>query len=302
MSADATYGDRISTLPEPASNLPARELRARLMSIVLFVATVLALIALGVLIWTVVARGWSWIRPEFFTNAPSRRPERSGVGPAILGTFYVILLTAAFAFPIGVLGAIYLEEYAPRNWWTRILRINISNLAGVPSVVYGLLGLGIFVEFFGFGKSILSGALALALLILPIVIIASQEALRAVPPSIREAAYGLGATKWQVTRSHVLPAAMPGILTGTILALSTGIGETAPLLVTGASAFLTSTPSSVFDRYTVLPVQIYGWSSRPQPEFRELAAATIMVMLAVLLVLNTAAILLRRRVSRQLRW
>lgn len=272
------------------------------MAVVLFVATILALIALAVLIWTVIQRGWSWVRPELFTNAPSRSPERSGVRPAILGTLYVILLTAAFAFPVGVLSAVYLEEYAPRNWWTRILRINISNLAGVPSVVYGLLGLGIFVEFFGFGQSLIAGALSLGLLILPIVIIASQEALRAVPSSLREAAYGLGATKWQVTRSHVLPTAMPGILTGTILALSTGIGETAPLLVTGAAQFLTSTPSSVFDRYTVLPVQIYGWTQRPQDEFQELAAAAILVMLAVLLVLNTSAIILRRRVSRRLRW
>lgn len=302
MSVEATIGGTSVVAAEPASNLRGREVRARIMSVVLFLGTIVALVALGVLLWTVIARGWDWIRPGLFTDPPSRRPENSGVGPAILGTFYVILLTAAFAFPVGILGAIYLEEYAPQNWWTRLLRINISNLAGVPSIVYGLLGLGIFVEFFGFGRSLIAGGLALGLLILPIVIIASQEALRAVPPSLREAGYGLGATKWQVTRSHVLPAAMPGILTGTILALSTGIGETAPLLVTGAASFLTSNPDSIFDRYSVLPVLIYGWSSRPQAEFQELAAAAIMIMLAVLLVLNLTAIVLRRRVSRRLRW
>jgi phosphate transport system permease protein len=222
--------------------------------------------------------------------------------PAILGTLWVISLTAAFAIPVGVLGAIYLEEYAPRTWWTRILRINIANLAGVPSVVYGLLGLGIFVEWFRLGRSILSGSLALGLLILPIVIIASQESLRAVPPSLREAAYGLGATKWQVTRSHVLPAAMPGILTGTILALSTAMGETAPLLVTGASAFVTFDPNSPFDGYTALPVQIYNWTSLPQEEFRQLAAAGILVMLAILFLTNLTAIVLRQRFSRKVRW
>lgn len=302
MSVDTISPEQMVSTTAERSNLAGREARARVMSVVLFGATIVALIALAVLLWTVVDRGWSWLRPEFIENAPSRRPERSGVRPAIIGTFYVILITAATAFPIGVLGAVYLEEYAPRNWWTKILRINISNLAGVPSVVYGILGLGIFVQFFGFGRSLISGALALALLILPIIIIASQEALRAVPPSLREAAYGLGATKWQVIRHHVLPTAMPGILTGTILALSTGIGETAPLLVTGAAAYLTSVPDSIFDRYTVLPVQIYGWTSRPQQEFQELAAAGIIVMMVVLVVLNGTAIILRQRVSRRLRW
>lgn len=301
MSTEATYASHPVEV-SAASNLPGRQAKARIMSVVLFVATALALVVLGVLIWTVVERGWSWLTPELIQNRSSRRPEQSGLRTAILGTAWVISLTAAFAIPTGVLGAIYLEEYAPRNLWTRILRINISNLAGVPSVVYGLLGLGIFVEWFRFGRSILSGSLALGLLILPIVIIASQEALRAVPPSLREAAYGLGATKWQVTRHHVLPAAMPGILTGTILALSTAIGETAPLLVTGASGFVTFDPNSPLDGYTVLPVQIYNWTALAKPEFRELAAAGIMVMLVILFVTNLTAIILRQRLSRNQRW
>lgn len=302
MSAEATMRDQPVAGSESASNLPGRQARARVMSVVLFGATILALIFLAVLLFTVLERGLGWIRPEFFANAPSRRPERSGIEPALLGTIWVVVLTALAAFPIGILGAVYLEEYAPKNWWTRILHVNIANLAGVPSVVYGLLGLGIFVEFFRLGRSLIAGSLALALLILPIVIIASREALRAVPPSLREAAFGLGATKWQVIRHHVLPAALPGILTGTILAVSTAIGETAPLLVTGATWYVTSNPNSIFDAYTVLPVQIFGWSSRPQDEFRELAAAAIIVLLAVLLMLNTVAIVLRHRFSRKVRW
>jgi phosphate transport system permease protein len=301
VSAEAVLPDR-PTMGAAASNLPGRQTRARVVSVLLLVATSIGLLALAVLLVTVVARGWSWITPEFFTRAPSRLPERSGIAPALLGTIWVVTLTAVVGFPLGILAAIYLEEYAPRNWWTRVLNVNISNLAGVPSVVYGLLGLGIFVEWMRFGRSILSGALALALLMLPIVIIASREALRAVPPSLREAAYGVGATKWQVVRHHVLPAALPGVLTGTILALATAVGETAPLLVTGAVAYITYNPSSIMDRYTVLPVQIFNWSSRPQDEFRELASAAILVLLAVLLVLSATAVVLRQRASRKTRW
>lgn len=304
MSAPATFPDRAVIDNAPAvPNLAARQLQARIMAGILFLATVLALFALAVLIWTVVARGWSWVQPDLLANTRTTgNPERLGIQRAIYGTLWVIPLTAAFSFPVGVLGAIYLEEYAPRNWWTRILRINISNLAGVPSVVYGLLGLGIFVQFFGFGRSILSGALALGLLILPIVIVSSQEALKAVPPSLREAAYGLGATKWQVIRHHVLPAALPGVLTGTILALATAMGETAPLLVTGASATVTRNPDSVFDGYTVIPVQIYQWSSQANPEYQEVAAAAIIVMMAILLGMNVIAIVLRQYFGRKLRW
>jgi phosphate transport system permease protein len=205
------------------------------------------------------------------------------------------------AFPIGTAAAIYLEEYGPKNRLTRLLQLNISNLAGVPSIVYGLLGLGIFAGWFGFGRTLITGAMTMALLILPIIIIASQEALRAVPPSLREAAYGLGATKWEVIWHHVLPSALPGILTGTILAVSRAIGETAPLMVAGASGFLLFRPDSLDSNYTVLPMQIYNWTARPQQEFRDLAAAGIIVLLVVLLVMNSLAIVIRQRFTRKLR-
>jgi len=221
---------------------------------------------------------------------------------AISGTLWIISLTLLVAFPMGVASAIYLEEYAPKNRWTRMLQINISNLAGVPSVVYGLLGLGIFVQWLGLGRVVLSGALTMALLSLPVIIISSQEALRAVPPSLREAAYGVGATRWQVTASHVLPAAIPGIMTGVILAVSRAIGETAPLLVAGAAGFLTSKPSGFTDSYTTIPIQLYNWMSRPQTEFRDLAAAGIIVLLAILISMNLVAILVRQYYSSKTRW
>ena len=303
MSAEATYQAPASALDAAAaSNLPGRQLRARIMGAVFLLVTSLAVLILGVLLWTVIERGWAWVRPELFENMPSRRPERAGLKPALLGTLWVISLTAVIAFPVGVLAAVYLEEYAPRNWWTKLLRTNIANLAGVPSVVYGLLGLGLFAEWLRLGRSIISGALTMALLILPIIIIASQEAIRAVPPSLRQAAFALGATKWQVARHHVLPVAMPGILTGTILALSRAIGETAPLLVVGAAAYVTFNPDSLSDKFTVLPIQIYEWTRRRQEEFQELASAAIIVLLVVLLLMNAAAIVLRQRFSRKVRW
>jgi phosphate transport system permease protein len=287
---------------EAPSNLAGRQMRARIMSVVFFAATALAVVILGVLLWSIVQQGWSWLRTDLFTNMASRRAERAGLQPALFGTLWVISLTALFAFPIGVGAAIYLEEYAPRNWWTRILQTNIANLAGVPSVVYGLLGLGLFAEWLRLGRSLISGSLTLALLVLPIIIIASQEAIRAVPPSLREAAYALGATKWQVARHHVLPVAMPGVLTGTILAISRAIGETAPLLVVGASAYVTFNPDSFGDKYTVLPMQIYEWARKPGDDFEGLAGAAIIVLMAVLLLMNAAAILLRQRFSRKVRW
>jgi phosphate transport system permease protein len=212
----------------------------------------------------------------------------------------VISLTALIAFPIGVGAAIFLEEYAPRNRWTRALQVNISNLAGVPSVVYGLLGLGVFVEFMNIGRVVLAGALTMALLSLPVIIISSQEAIRAVPLSLRQAAYGVGATRWQVVRHHVLPSAVPAIMTGSILAVSRAIGETAPVLVVGASAYIASRPSGFFDGYTVLPMQIYGWTQRSQDEFKNgLAPAGIIVLLAVLLVMNAAAIIVRQKFTKR---
>lgn len=221
-------------------NLKRRQTVSQAGRFVLMAATLFAVVALAILLWYIVQRGWGWLSWGLLTNPPSRKPEKAGLSIAISGTLWIISLTLLVAFPMGVASAIYLEEYAPKNRWTRMLQINISNLAGVPSVVYGLLGLGIFVQWMGLGRVVLSGALTMALLSLPVIIITSQEALRAVPPSLREAAYGVGATRWQVTTSHVLPAAIPGILTGVILAVSRAIGETAPLLVAGAAGFLTS--------------------------------------------------------------
>src|SRR5215218_5271971 len=227
-------------VPQPTSlsdtgNLPRRQRIAAIGRWVFMAATLFAVVALAILLWYIFQRGWSWLSWGLLTNPPSRNPEKAGLSIAISGTLWIISLTLLVAFPMGVAAAIYLEEYAPKNRWTRMLQINISNLAGVPSVVYGLLGLGIFVQWLDLGRVVLAGALTMALLSLPVIIIASQEALKAIPWSLREAAYGVGATRWQVTASHVLPAAVPGILTGVILAVSRAIGETAPLLVAGAA-------------------------------------------------------------------
>jgi phosphate transport system permease protein len=294
-----------SALPVPgmletSSQVSSRKTRSSVMRLVFLAATCFSILALGVLLWTIFSRGLPWISWHFLTNMPSRKPERAGLNSAIWGTVWVISLTAALAFPIGVGAAIFLEEYAPRNRWTRILQVNISNLAGVPSVVYGLLGLRIFVELMSIGRVVLAGALTLALLSLPVIIISSQEAIRAVPLSLRQAAYAVGATRWQVIRHHVLPSAIPAVMTGSILAISRAIGETAPLLVVGASAYIATRPSGFFDGYTVLPMQIYGWTQRSQADFKSgLAPAGIIVLLAVLLVMNAGAIILRQKFTRR---
>jgi phosphate transport system permease protein len=257
----------------------------------------------------------SWLTTDFVTRPQTSEAFTAGVRTAILGSLWTILFTILLAFPIGVGAAIYLEEYAADNWLNRIIQTNINNLAGVPSIVYGILGLAIFVrtlehitsgEVFGLvdpttanGRTVLSAGLTLGLLVLPIIIINAQEAIRAVPRSLRNASYGVGATKWQTVWSHVLPNAMPGILTGTILAISRAIGETAPLVVVGASTAISFDPNSPFSKFTTLPIQIYQWTSRPQDEFRSLAAAAILVLLILLLSLNASAVLLRNRFSRR---
>jgi phosphate transport system permease protein len=259
----------------------------------------------------------SWINANLITNPQSPDPEKAGVRTAILGSLLMILITIVVAFPIGVGAAIYLEEYAKDNRLNRLIQTNINNLAGVPSIIYGMLGLAVFVRVlepitsgavFGLtgggetsqnGRTILAAAMTLALLVLPVIIINSQEAIRAVPRSLRQASFGLGATRWQTVWTHVLPNAMPGILTGTILAISRAIGETAPLVVIGASTFITVDPSGPFSKFTALPVQIYQWAARPQAEFRNLAAAAIVVLLIMLLTLNAAAIIMRNRYSRR---
>jgi phosphate transport system permease protein len=252
-------------------------------------------LSLVVLLADLAQDGLPRLNLAFLDSFASRFPEKAGVKAALAGSVWILALTAVIAFPISVAAAIYLEEYARRSWVTRLIQLNIANLAGVPSIVYGILGLAVFVRALGFDRSVLSGALTLSLLILPVIIMASQEAIRAVPRSLREAAYGLGATRWQVVRTQVLPMAMPGILTGTILALSRAVGETAPLIMVGAAGFIAFTPKGLKDPFTVLPLQIYNWISRPQAEFHEIAAAGILVLLALLLTMNAAAILLRNR-------
>lgn len=263
-------------------------------------ATLVGVVVLAVLLVDVVRDGGGRVDLALLDSFASRFPARAGVKAALWGSVWILGLTALIAFPVSVAAAIYLEEYAPDSWVTRAIQLNIANLAGVPSIVYGILGLTLFVRGLGLDRSIISGALTLSLLILPVIIMASQEAIRAVPHSIREAAYGLGATRWQVVRLQVLPMAMPGILTGTILALSRAVGETAPLIMVGAVGFIAFTPKGVGDQFTVLPLQIYNWISRPQDEFHTLAAAGILVLLALLLTMNAAAILLRNRYQRRL--
>jgi phosphate transport system permease protein len=261
-------------------------------------ATLVGVAALAVLLVDVLIDGLPRLDMAFLTGFASRLPERAGVKAALAGSVWIMVLTALIAFPVSVAAAIYLEEYAPRSWLTKAIQTNIANLAGVPSIVYGILGLALFVRAMGLDRSILSGALTLSLLIMPVIIMAAQEAIRAVPQTIREAAYGLGAARWQVVRGQVLPMALPGILTGTILALSRAVGETAPLIMVGAVGFIAFTPQGVMDQFTVLPLQIYSWISRPQDEFRELAAAGIIVLLALLLTMNAIAIVLRNRAQR----
>jgi phosphate transport system permease protein len=268
-------------------------------SVLFLAATLVGIITLVVLlvgIWRDGAASLSW---QFLTSFPSRFAGRAGIKPALFGSLWLLGLTALFAFPLGVGTAIWLEEYAPKNRLTALVQTNIANLAGVPSVVYGMLGLALFVRGLALGRSVISGALTLALLVLPVMIIAAQEAIRAVPDSIRQGALALGATRWQTIRHQVLPMAMPGILTGTILSLSRAVGETAPLVMVGALGFVPFVPRGLSDGFTALPVQIYNWISRPQPEFQQLAAAGILVLLAVLLGLNAVAIWLRNRYSRK---
>jgi phosphate transport system permease protein len=282
--------------------LPLRKRLGMLFGLLSAVAIAIGLVTLGVLIADVIHDGWRALSWDFLTSYPSRRPEQAGILSALVGSFYILILVALIAFPLGVAAAIYLEEFAPQNRLTATIEINLSNLAAVPSIVYGLLGLGVFVRTFMLGLSLLAGALTLSLLVLPIIIIASREALRAVPPSIREAGLALGASHWQTVRLFVLPAALPGILTGTILALARAIGETAPLITIGALTYVAFTPQSLFDPFTVLPIQIFNWISRPQPAFHERAAAGIIVLLAVLLLFNGLAIFLRARLQRRIRF
>lgn len=261
-------------------------------------AMFLCLLFLSVLLIDVFESGSGSLSWSFLTNFPSRFPERAGIVSALLGTLWIMALTAIVAIPLGVLSGIYLEEYASRGWWNQLVRTNIQNLAGVPAIVYGMLGLAVFVRALELGRSIWAGALTSALMILPIIIIATSEALRAVPQSLRWGAYAVGASKAEAVIWHVLPQALPGILTGIILALSRAIGEAAPLILVGALSFVAFLPTSPSDSFTVLAIQIFNWAGRPQEEFRSLAAGGIIVLLAFTLGMNAFAIYLRARAAK----
>jgi len=281
------------------SNLTQRKRLGAIFAAVCLIATLLGLVVLAVLVVDVFIKSWGWLDGQFLSSFPSRRPEKAGILSPLVGSIWLVVMTAIISFPVGVGAAVYLEEYAPQNWLTGLIQTNLANLAGVPSIVYGLLGLGIFVRGFGLGRSLLSGALTMSLLILPTIIIASREAIRAVPPSLRHASLALGGTRWQTVSRTVLPLAFPGILTGTILALSRAIGETAPLITIGALTYIAFLPDGPLSAFTVLPIQIFNWTSRPQEEFKLLAAAGIVVLLVVLLSANALAILLRDRLQKR---
>ena len=267
--------------------------------VIALLVLLLALAALGALIYSVLHDGLSRLSWDFVTSYPSRRASQAGIWPALAGSIWLIALTALIALPIGVGAAIYLEEYGSRSRLARLIEINITNLAAVPSIIYGLLGLGLFVRALGFERSVLAGASTLALLVLPVVILSTREALRTVPMTLREGSYALGATKWQTIFYQVLPVALPGILTGLILALSRAIGETAPLITIGALTYVPFVPDSVWSPFTVLPIQIFNWVSRPQVDFAQNAAAGIIVLLALLLTMNATAIWLRDRFQKR---
>ena len=284
------------------SSTSTRHALDRIFTVLVFIATMIGLVVLAVLLVDIARDGIPRLSWDFLTSFSSVVPENSGIYPALLGSLWLLALTTIVSVPLGVGAALYLEEYAPDNWLTRLIEVNISNLAGVPSIIYGLLGLGIFVNLMGSitgGQTIVSGALTLSLLILPVIIISTRESLRTIPGAVREGGYALGATRWEVIRSHLLPMALPGALTGTILALSRSIGETAPLIVVGAATFITFAPEGPLSGYSALPIQIFYWVSQPQPGFQAAAAAGIVVLMLVLLLTNAVAIWLRNKYQRR---
>lgn len=288
-----------SLLEEPsdqfAQNIEKREIVGKVFKILFLIGLCIGLVVLAVLVFDIFKDGLQrLLTPGFLSETPSRFSDRGGIRPAIFGSVLLGIVVMLVAVPVGVGAALYLEEYAPKTWWTNIIEVNISNLAGVPSIVYGLLGLGVFNYLLGFGPTLISGALTLSLLSLPVIIVTAREAIRAVPDSLRGASYGVGATKWQTIWNHVLPYAVPGILTGVIISVSRAIGDAASLIVIGAVSFLTFNPG-LFQRFMALPIQIYSYISRPEPGFANAAAATIIVLLFVILVLNGVAIYIRQR-------
>lgn len=283
---------------EFSPNVEQRETTGKIFEIIFLIGLSIGLVVLAVLVFDVLKDGLGrLLTPGFLTGTPSRFADQGGIRPAIFGSILLGGLVMLIAVPIGVGAALYLEEYAPKAWWTDVIEINVSNLAGVPSIVYGLLGLGVFNYLLNFGPALLSGAFTLSLLSLPVIIVTAREAIRAVPDSLRQASYGLGTTKWQTVWNHVLPYAVPGILTGVIISVSRAIGDAASLIVVGAVSFLTFNPG-LFQRFMALPIQIYTYITRPEPGFSNAAAASIIVLLLLILVLNGGAIYLRQRFSR----
>ena len=281
------------------NNLRKRKLIGIIFLIFCLLGVLVAMMGLISLLIQVILQGYEWVTPNLIFNYPSRHPEQAGLWAALIGTLYMMGLTALITVPIGIGAAIYLEEYAPKNWITSFIEINTSNLAGVPSIVYGLLGLSIFVYFLKLERSILAGSLTMSLLILPVLILASREAIKAVPRAHREAAFALGGDKWQVVKMAVLPTAFPGILTGVILALSRAIGEAAPMVAITALVYITFIPVTPMDRFTVMPIQIFNWVSRPQDDFRGLAAGGIIILLILLLSMNSIAVILRNKFQKR---
>ncbi len=264
--------------------------------------TMFGVVMLAVFLYNIIAAGISRIDWAFITNYPSRSAEKAGIYSSLMGTVWILGLTAFIAIPIGVAAGIYLEEYGKKSRLANLLEINITNLAGIPSIIYGILGLQVFVRTAALGSSLLSGALTLSLLILPVIIVATREAIKAVPKTIREASFALGASKWQTISQQILPAAGGGIVTGVILALSRAIGETAPLIVVGALTYVPFAPTSPMDQYSVLPMQIFNWISRPEKEFATNAAAAILVLLLITFVMNGIAIYLRNKWQKKVKW
>lgn len=261
-----------------------------------------SIVILLVLIYSVAKSGLNHLSYDFLNNFPSRFPHKAGIKSALYGSVWLLITVSIISIPVGVGAAIFLEEYSKKNKLTKFIEINIANLAGVPSIVYGILGLVIFVRFFSFDRSVLAGSFTMALLILPVIIISAKEAIRSVPNSIRLGAYALGATKWQTISHHVLPIATPGIMTGVILSMSRAIGETAPLIMIGALTYVAFVPESIMDPFTTLPIQIYNWTSRPQAAFHDIASAGIIILLIVLLSMNALAIYIRNKSNKKYDW
>ncbi|BAY77032.1 phosphate transport system permease protein 2 [Nostoc linckia NIES-25] len=297
MATNFQQNDSWDSAAEFTDNVEKRETLGKVFEVLFLLGLLVGLFILTLLLFDILRDGLGrFLSPGFLTETPSRFPDQGGIRPAIISSILLGIIVILVTVPIGVGAALYLEEYAPKVWWTAIIEINISNLAGVPSIVYGLLGLGVFNYLLGFGPALISGALTLSLLSLPVIIVTAREAIRAVPDSLRNASYGLGVTKWRTISSHVIPYAIPGILTGVIISVSRAIGDAASLIVVGAVGFLTFDPG-LFQRFMALPIQIYSYITRPEPGFTNAAAATIIALLLLILVLNGVAIYIRQRFS-----